>query len=899
MKGKFVVIVLLLLLFVVYWQWFLPGLKVANDFPIVSESLLKSSINFPYAWSENGAEGLGEYSTFFLWSWPLSFLWGILANTGLSFIILERVLFLMPFLLIGCVGIWKFCGSIKLTNAAKFISSFFYLTTTYILLVIDGGQLSIALAYAWFPVAFLAVEKSIKGGFNKKVLAGLAISILGFLDFRFIYVLFLLSSALFFYQLFLDFKKKYSWYLDWISSGVIIAIIITGLNIYWLLPLFKAPISSNTYAFFTQTSFLSFINLGHSILLLAPHWFKNIFGNITTLRPEFIFIPILVFLAPILRPKNPVVGFWLLIAVFSIFLTKGAEGPLPGIYPWLFSHIPGFSLFRDSTKFFFLGALSYSILLGITTDEILKKTIKFPKFKIFFLILLSSYLIFLIRPIWLGQTTGTFSHPLFQQEFTGLSRFIESDKSFSRVFWIPFFPSLGYSSQTHPRVEAARLVQKRSFAIGTSGTYETFNFLREAPYMGEIFDVAGIGYVSYPYLDPRRDNVYPDNIKYYYTFLDQLLKKSWFSKVENSKVPLLKTKEHQDRFFVTSNIWWVIGSDNLYNESTKSAKLKLSNNALIFAEEYPGMGIKLNDFPEAKIVLNSKTDLDLAASFIKPLNYIFPAKNLDFAPNKSGWWKRETVDLISWRSFLQEEYGIDNQDFDLGGGWAIGEGDRQLTIDNLQFKKEKILLARVMESARSGKLSFYQRNQKVGEVSTKINGDANVRWFEVGQLIQDGGELGITSSGDINVVNALAVLDKAEWVSYQDKAEKLQERIVNFDEKNAEGNSDPTIAYQKINPTKYKVIVSHLTKPSLMIFSQNYDGLWKINGSQTPLPVYSLLNGFRIEGDGEYIVEFEVQKYVYLGLIITGVTLTILLIFLLRLPRRLQTEDPVRARSSQ
>ncbi|MBU1031626.1 hypothetical protein KKE03_01740 [Patescibacteria group bacterium] len=881
MKDKFLVIVLLFLLFAVYWQWFLPGPKVANDYPIISTNLLKSLMNFPYVWSEGGAEGLGEYSAFFLWSWPPSFIAGILANLGLSFNVVERVLLFIPFLLLGCVGIWKFCGSINLTDCAKFIASLFYLTTTYILLVIDGGQLSIALIYAWFPIAFLAIEKSIKGGFNKKILAGLAVSILGFFDFRFIYILFLLSSTLFFYQILLVSKKRAALFLDWISSGVIIGAVVMGLNAYWLLSLFKAPISSSTYAFFTQASFLSLINLGHSILLLAPHWFKNIFGNITTLRPEFILIPILVFLAPILRLRNSVVGFWLLIAIFSIFLTKSTSEPLPQVYPWLFSHIPGFSLFRDSTKFFILEALSYSILLGITTEEILKKINKVPKLKIFFLVFLSSYFIFLTRPVWLGQMTGTFSQPLFKQEFAELGQIIEKDNSFSRVFWIPSFPSLGYSSQIHPRVEAARLVQRRPFDIGTKGSYETFNFLREASYMGEIFDVAGIGYIVYPYLDPRRDNMHPDNIKYYHTFLDQLSKRPWLSRVENSSIPLLKTKNHQDKFFMTSNIWWVIGSDNLYNEAAKSAKLKLSKNALIFAEEYPGMGTKLNDFPEAKIVLNNKTNLDLAASFLDPKDLLFPAKNLDFTPNESGWWKREAADLIRWRSFLQEKYGIDNQDFDLGGGWVVGEGNLEFRIQNSEFRKDKILLARVMESSRSGKLKFYQDDKIIGEVSTKISGNANVRWFEVGKLNSDK-QVTVASEGDINVINALAVLDENKWTLFQDRARQLKGKIVNFDEKYAEDDSNPTVTYQEINPTKYKVIVSNLTKPSLMIFSQSYDSLWKTSGDKTPLPVYSLLNGFKVENDGEYIVEFEPQKYVYKGLVITGATIVILILLLLK-----------------
>lgn len=877
MKGKFLVIVLLLLLSAVYWRWFLPGPKVANDFPIVSGSLLKSSMNLPFVWSESGAEGLGEYSTFFLWSWPMSFIAGIFANIGLGFAILERVLLFTPFLLIGCIGIWKFCGSIKLTGAAKFVASLFYLTTTYIILVVDGGQLSIALAYVWFPIAFLAIEKSISERFNKKVLAGVAVSILGFFDFRFIYILFLLCLILFLYNLFFNLKKGVSLFLAWMSSGVVTGIVIIGLNIYWLFPLFKVPISSDTYAFFTQTSFSSFINLGHSILLLAPHWYKNIFGNITTLRPEFVLIPILVFLAPILRLRDRIVGFWLLVAISSIFLTKGASEPLGQIYPWLFSHVPGFSLFRDSTKFFFLEALSYSVLLGITMDEILKKLIKFPKLKIFFLILLSCYFIFLIRPIWLGQMTGTFSKPPFQQEFSGFSQFIEKDKSFSRVFWIPSFPPLGYSSLIHPRVEAARMAQRRTFGVGTLGTYEIFNFLREASFMGEIFDVSGIGYIAYPPLDLRLDNMHPDNIKYYDTFLNQLSSLPWLTRVNDSKIPLFKVNQHQDKLFIAPNVWWVIGSDSIYNEATKSSELTLSKNALIFPEDFSELCKRLDELKQAKIVLNHKTSLDLAASFLNKSDLIFPANNLRHDPDASGWWKRETADLINWKDFLKTKYGINNQDFDLGGGgWAVAEGNLELKIQNSGITKDKILLARVLESTRSGQINFYQSEKLMGQVNTKSLGDS-VRWFEVGDLIDDSG-LTIKTQGDINVVNALALVPLSLWQEYKDKAKSYQDRIVNYGVGVSEAGA--SVSYKQISPTKYMVTVQNLKQPSLLVFSQNFDNNWKLNG-KTPFPVYSSLNGYSIEKNGQYELNFEPQKYVFPGLVISAITLFAALFLLL------------------
>lgn len=204
---------------------------------------------------------------------------------------------------------------------------------------------------------------------------------------------------------------------------------------------------------------------------------------------------------------------------------------------------------------------------------------------------------------------------------------------------------------------------------------------------------------------------------------------------------------------------------------------------------------------------------------------------------------------------------------------------KKFKIENLKLKKGNILLARVMESTRSGQLTLYQDASLVGQVKTQREGN-NIRWFEVGQLAHDGGELEITSSGDINVVNALAVLDEKEWAYFQDKAQKLQSRIQDFDEKNTQQNKG-TVTYQQINPTKYKVWIQNLTEPTFLVFSQTYDGLWKING-QSALPVYSLLNGFRIDKNGEYIVEFEPQKYVYPGLAMSIITIAIIIILLLK-----------------
>lgn len=881
MEKKFLILLLIFILFGVYWHWFLPGPRVATDFSLISQDSLKSLLGLPRTWSMRGTEGLGEYTGFTLWSWPFNLLFGALASLGLPFALLERILIVVPFLTLGIYGIWKLCKSIHLSIYATVISILIYLSNTYILLVIDGGQLSIGLAYAFFPVSFLALDQAIKGSLRRKILAGLLIALIGFFDIRFLYVFLSLSLFKFLYDLF--FTNLREWkvlILDWLKTGLVIGLIILGLNAYWILILVKFPLSSSFYTYLTQTAFTSFISIGHSMLLQSPHWFKNVFGNVSDLNFAFILIPILVFLAPILKPKNHVVGFWLIVAIISIFLTKGTSAPLPDVYKWLFYHIPGFSLFRDSSKSFFLIALSYSVLIGITTDEIIKR-IESYKIKVAFVVILIAYFIFIIKPVWFGLMTGTFLMPPLQKEYSELDELISEDQVQSGVFWIPTISPLTNLNPRHPAVEAARLAQKRPFAQANVGTYELFNYLREASYMGQLFDVAGIGYIVYPYLDPRRDNLHPDNIRYYYIFSSQLSKLSWLSQVKNSPVPLFKVKEVQNKFFITPNVWWVIGSDSIYQETIKSSKLSLSKNALIFPEEIAGLGKRVDEMPDSKIVLYHKEPQDLAASFIRHDDLIFPAKNLNRDPDSSGWWKKEASDLLEWRYFLKTKYGIDNQDFDLGGGWAIGEGNKELKINDLRLQSDKILLARVMESSRSGNLGFYQGDQLIGNLSTKTTEDPNVRWFEVGQL-RGNEELKLASEGSINVVNALAIVDKNEWLRDLNKVKDLekQNRIVDFNEKNIQ-NSEAEVSFRMVDSTKYRVKITNLKKPAFLVFSQNFDHLWKIN-NQSAFPVYSLLNGFWVKQDGEYIVEFEPQKFVYPGLVITGLTVVSIFFLLIQ-----------------
>jgi len=85
------------------------------------------------------------------------------------------------------------------------------------------------------------------------------------------------------------------------------------------------------------------------------------------------------------------------------------------------------------------------------------------------------------------------------------------------------------------------------------------------------------------------------------------------------------------------------------------------------------------------------------------------------------------------------------------------------------------------------------------------------------------------------------------------------------------------ISYQKIDPTKYVVKVN-ASKPFMLSFAESYDPLWVayVNGEKIQsVPLYSVINGFWFNQIGllEITIEYEPQKWLYVGSIISATTL--------------------------
>src|SRR3989304_3560865 len=120
---------------------------------------MSTAANLPSTWLSRGGEGMGEYGILTMWSWPTDFLYGLGGKLGLSFDFLERVLGGLLAIFIGVYALQKLLKKYDIEGLPAFVATLFYLTTTYFILLLDGGQFLIALASSFMPLAFYFDQK--------------------------------------------------------------------------------------------------------------------------------------------------------------------------------------------------------------------------------------------------------------------------------------------------------------------------------------------------------------------------------------------------------------------------------------------------------------------------------------------------------------------------------------------------------------------------------------------------------------------------------------------------------------------------------------------------------------------------------------------------------------------
>lgn len=547
MKRQYLMIFAYIVIIIwTFKSWFMYASLSSGDWDYQYRASLQNFSLLPYSWDTLSQNGLGGNVVYLL---PLLLYYHatifLLFNIfQASWVLIERIAWYWPYLILSFFSMFFLSRKIFRNMLANCLAGFIFLSNTYILMIVGGGQMGYAIGYSLAPFVlerFITTDNLFDNAENIKyqisnsknaikklkllnvsIINGLVLSLLLLFDIRVTYITVIAVIVYFVIQL-ITAKFNPRLLIEIVTSLAISGLVTVFLHAFWLLPLVvtkQNPVQEvgAAYTSIGSVKFFSFAAFENTLGLLHPNWPENIFGKVGFMKPEFLVLPLLAFGSLLFIKKsnsknqiakiqikiqkfnnnetieqwnNKAILYFALLALTGAFLAKGVNEPFGKVYLWLFQHVPGFVMFRDPTKWYVLIALAYSVLIPFSLYKISNFQFQIFKFKSkkesysFLFILYSLFFIFwlfLIRQSILRQLNGTFATHSVPQEYTRLERMLSSDPRFYRTLWVPTKQRYGFSSPIHPTISAENFFQtsNANTILKKLQNRTTINILRNA-----------------------------------------------------------------------------------------------------------------------------------------------------------------------------------------------------------------------------------------------------------------------------------------------------------------------------------------------------------------------------------------------------------------------------------
>lgn len=574
---------------------------------------LHTIISLPQAWDATLNTGIGQSSVGTLWITSFLNFTASFTSHGLSWNTVLLLFWVIPAFIIGFWGsyaLFSFFFPDKRLYAV--IAGIIYLSNTYVLLLLFGGQLGVLIAYALTPFVLLVFSRLLLNQtLVRSLIFGSLLSIQLLFDPRFVYMTLIILGI---YFLFTGFLKKITFRLLLFIAGIPVVIVLL-LHSFWIIPLilYKAPTLPQSFDSTAGFRFFSFATFSNALGLLHPNWPDNIFGKVHFMRPEFLVLPILAYSSLlVLNTKgkiqkirlsiNRTVLFFAFLGLLGVFLSKGANEPFSFINVFLFEHLPGMQMFRDPTKWYLFISLESAMLIPFSLSQLqmrinekrkahlpalLRKVLqagnKKQQFKMqsnLLVIIFIIFWIFLIYPAFPKIQNLVIPHTI-PQSYVQLKDFLEQDKTLSRTLWIPKWQRYGYFSFTHPAIGRGELIKEGSPSamIAELQKEKTKENLR-------LFDV---NYLIVPEDSEGEiflnDGYYSD--QEYQKTVAAIKKIPWLKEVRTiGKIAVFSFEQPKDRFWSPSsslNISYQLLKPTRYVVAVKDAK---KGDRLVFSESF-------------------------------------------------------------------------------------------------------------------------------------------------------------------------------------------------------------------------------------------------------------------------------------------------------------------------
>lgn len=854
-------LVLLITLLLIFRKFFLPGPLVWGDAPYFYPQGLKELVNLPSMWIARGNSFGGV--NLFLWIYPLMFLYGVL-GTFLHFgnDLIIRILFYFPSLIFGLLGIFLLTRKLKFSKTITFFATLIYLVNTYYLLLIDGGQVGVTLAYGLFPLVLFFLMKLLEEITLNNFLIALVLSfLLAIVDFRIVGICFL---TLILWRL-KDWKKF--WLL------ILLVFCLVGLSAYWVIPILQLTKTGIS----TDISGLQTTSLSNTLLLSSPNWPTNQFGS--TMSPFFYFtvVPIFIFLPLFITKEKKF--FWLVfIYLIFAFLAKGGSEPFGFLYTFFVNTRFG-SVFRDSTKFFIPLTLVGGILIGISVENISKLL----KGKKMVFVAQGAAFIFILLLVWqafFGKMSGVLGKDINLSDYQKIYNLISQDSGFIRSAWYTERSPFAFHTEGKQAIDAKDLVNFRPFATINTGTGDKFNFMNNNLYL-DWFRLLGIKYLVFSG-NPRITAINKSDQEDWNRLLGLVSNDSRLQKLNiGTNVPVYENPTILPHEFFVDKTFIVLGSDDVYQKFKNiDNNFFVGNQGFLFPEDGNFDPSLLQDIAStsAIIIFNESAKNDLKMSFLQK-DFMNPDSSYF-----SQWALRKPGDYLNWKYELLVNK-IDTHSFDYNEGIAFSSVPNEELKYSLNAPEDGdyYLEIRSMSASGSGdlKVNFNNSTDMV-----KRGKPGEFEWYEKGPINLKAGNytLGLQNTGGFQVVNTLALVPTSDM----NFANQLTENFLGyFQHYDLNSQQDLSKLQQVLLGNRWNELQNgQVTKSGWIIYTDSYNSNWalnKINGDYLlSLPMYSMINGFYVNPKwGDVAIQFKGVEDLRLGVYFSVLSFLAILIFVL------------------
>jgi len=477
---------------------------------------------------------IGQAPTYALYGYLTKFF-------NFDFVLNQRLVYLYPVALFTPLFSYLFLRTLKFNKTASFVGALVYAFNTYFL-VLQTGHMTLMGAFCFAPLVILMYIETLNIlTIPRALITGLLLSLEFAYEPRAAYVT---VWILFFYAVyFLFFVQRKLTIRSFLKIGIIafIPVIVLGLlNLYWVIGL--ANTSSNGIGIILGRSLFGdeFYNILYSLTLFHPFWTGKEIASFhpQPIPPYFWIIPLFAILGLFLNRKNKYVLFFGFISLLGIFFSKQVAQPFVNVYPWLYSHLPGFSAFREASKFYFLVALGYSVLIGAFINWLWKnwttnKLRIYGKYLLAFLVV--ALFLWNTKSLITGEAKTLFIERKINNDYLIVKNFIKKQDEYFRTFWVPQGSHFSFTSYIHPLADWSIFQDISKRDINEQVIEEKLKpgeveiRLINKSYANSLLDLSSVKYVFVP----LRETVNDDD-----DFISNVMDRGYYIK-ELNKIPYL------------------------------------------------------------------------------------------------------------------------------------------------------------------------------------------------------------------------------------------------------------------------------------------------------------------------------------------------------------------------